>query len=117
MELWLQLINAESEEELDMLKETNVSEIQKAVMIIHKMSDDEKIQEAARLREKALHDEATALGHARREGIAEGEQIGLQKGEQIGLQKGRAEERAKLEANLRALGLSEDMIKKALNKD
>lgn len=38
MELWLQLINAESEEELDMLKETNVSEIQKAVMIIHKMS-------------------------------------------------------------------------------
>lgn len=101
MELWLQLINAESEEELDMLKETNVSEIQKAVMIIHKMSDDEKIQEAARLREKALHDEATALGHARREGVAEG----------------RAEERAKLEANLRALGLSEDMIKKALNKD
>ena len=94
-------------------------------MIIHKMSDDEKIQEAARLREKALHDEATALGHARREGIAEGEQIrlqkgeqiGLQKGEQIGLQKGRAEERAKLEANLRALGLSEDMINKALSKD
>lgn len=113
MELWLQLINAESEEELDMLKETNVSEIQKAVMIIHKMSDDEKIQEAARLREKALHDEATALGHARREGIAEGEQIGLQKGRAEGI----AEERAKLEANLRALGLSEDMIKKALNKD
>ena len=77
-------------------------------MIIHKMSDDEKIQEAARLREKALHDEATALGHARREGIAEGEQIGLQKG--------RIEERAKLEANLRTLGLSEDMIKRALNK-
>ncbi|MGN0614247.1 MAG: Rpn family recombination-promoting nuclease/putative transposase [Porcipelethomonas sp.] len=101
MELWLQLINAESEEELDMLKETNVSEIQKAVMIIHKMSDDEKIQEAARLREKALHDEATALGHARREGRAEGI----------------AEERAKLEANLRALGLSEYMIRKALNKD
>ena len=56
-------------------------------------------------------------------GIFEGrkEKIGLQKGEQIGLQKGRAEgiaeERAKLETNLRALGLSEDMIKKALNKD
>lgn len=109
MELWLQLINAESEEELDMLKETNVSEIQKAVMIIHKMSDDEKIQEAARLREKALHDEATALGHARREGIAEGEQIGLQKGI--------TEERSRLEANLRTMGLSEDIIRKALKQD
>ena len=86
-------------------------------MIIHKMSDDEKIQEAARLREKALHDEATALGHARREGIAKGEQIGLQKGRAEGKAEGIAEERAKLETNLRALGLSEDMINKALSKD
>lgn len=70
-----------------MLKETNVSEIQKAVMIIHKMSDDEKIQEAARLREKALHDETTVLGRVKREEIAEG----------------RAEERAKLETNLREI--------------
>ena len=29
------------------------------------MSEDEKIQELARLREKALHDEASALGHAK----------------------------------------------------
>ena len=68
MELWLQLINAESEEELDMLQQTEVQPIQKAVMIIHQMSDDEKIQELARLREKALHDEASALSTARREG-------------------------------------------------
>lgn len=60
MELWLQLINAESEEELEMLRQTNVPEIQKAVMVIHQMSEDEKIQELARLREKALHDEASA---------------------------------------------------------
>ena len=60
-----------------MLRQTNVPEIQKAVMVIHQMSEDEKIQELARLREKALHDEASALGHARREG----EQIGMEKGE------------------------------------
>ncbi len=29
-------------------------------MVIHQMSEDEKIQELARLREKALHDEASA---------------------------------------------------------
>ena len=108
MELWLQLINAESEEELEMLRQTNVPEIQKAVMVIHQMSEDEKIQELARLREKALHDEASALGHARREG----EQIGMEKG----IEKGKEEERANIAARLKELGLSDDMIKAALNK-
>ena len=80
--------------------ETDVPEIQKAVMVIHQMSEDEKIQELARLREKALHDEASALGHARREG----EQIGMEKKEQ------------EIEKRLKELGLSDDMIKAALNK-
>ena len=69
-------------------------------MVIHQMSEDEKIQELARLREKALHDEASALGHARREG----EQIGMEKKEQ------------EIEKRLKELGLSDDMIKAALNK-
>lgn len=71
-ELWLQLINAESEEELAMLENTNVPVIQKAVMVIHRMSADEKMKEIARMREKALHDEASALKGARAEGRAEG---------------------------------------------
>ena len=54
-----------------MLQQTEVQPIQKAVMIIHQMSDDEKIQELARLREKALHDEASALSSARKEGALE----------------------------------------------
>jgi len=60
-ELWLQLINAETEEELEMLSQTGIAPIQKAVYVLHKMNEDEKLQEMARLREKALHDEATAL--------------------------------------------------------
>ena len=76
MELWLQLVNAESEEELDMLQNTNVPEIKKAVRVIHRMSDDEKLRELAEMREKALHVEATALGHAKREGIDIGIDIG-----------------------------------------
>jgi len=67
MELWLQLINAETKEELDMLAQTGVAPIQKAVYVIHQMSEDEKIQEMARMREKALLDEATAMSGARRE--------------------------------------------------
>ena len=65
-------------------------------MIIHQMSDDEKIQELARLREKALHDEASALSSARKEGEAVG----------------RAEERASAMERMRQDGLSEEQIKK-----
>ena len=35
------------------------------------MSDDTRIKEIARLREKAMHDKASALGNARREGADE----------------------------------------------
>lgn len=94
MELWLQLINAESEEELTM----NVPAIQKAVMVIHKMSADEKLQEIARMREKALHDEASALKGAREEGREEG----------------RAEERAEIISKMKAAGMSDEQIKNIL---
>lgn len=85
MELWLQFINAETQEDLDMLKTTEIPEIQKAVLIIEELSEDEKIQEIARLREKQMHDEATALGHAKREGMIEGEAKGRVEGRTEGI--------------------------------
>ncbi len=94
-ELWLQFINAESEEELAMLQNTNVEPIQKAVMVVHKMSADEKLREIARLREKALHDEASAM-------------YGAEK-------KGRAEGRAEIIGKMRTAGLSESEINRILN--
>ncbi|MGN0682408.1 MAG: hypothetical protein ACI4JY_01915 [Oscillospiraceae bacterium] len=42
--------------------------------IIYDMSEDTRIRELARLREKALHDEASALKQATEEGIAIGEE-------------------------------------------
>ncbi|MCL2079081.1 MAG: Rpn family recombination-promoting nuclease/putative transposase [Oscillospiraceae bacterium] len=111
-ELWLQLINAETEEELDMLKETNVAPIQKAVYILHKMSEDEKIQEVARLREKALHDEVSALGNAKREGILEGILEGERKGILKGKREGRREGVLSTATNAIILGMSDDDIVK-----
>ncbi len=102
MELWLQLINAESEEELAMLQETNVPAIQKAVMVIHKMSADEKMQEIARMREKALHDEASALKGARDEG------------EQIGIRKGETKKEAEIISKMKAAGMTDEQIKSIL---
>lgn len=110
-ELWLQFINADSEEEFDMIEATNIPIMQKAVRVIYDMSEDSKLREIARLREKALHDEASALKNAKAEGLAEGEVIGIQKG--------RAEERAaaaEREKNaieeLKALGLTDEQIKR-----
>ena len=69
--LWLQPIKAETEEELDMLEKTGVPEIQKAVVILHEMSADERMREMARLREKAILDEKSAANFARQEGRQE----------------------------------------------
>lgn len=88
---WLQFINSESEEELGMVeKNTDRSELKKAVMIVREMSADERTREIARLREKALHDEANALGAAREEG--------------------KAAERERAIAYMRMLGISQEQI-------
>ncbi|MCM1315230.1 MAG: Rpn family recombination-promoting nuclease/putative transposase [Alistipes senegalensis] len=94
-ELWLQFINADSEEEFDMLSQTNVPVIQKAVQVIYDMSEDAKIRENARIREKALHDEASLMQGAER--------------------KGRTEERAEIIESLKAYGMTDEQIKEALS--
>lgn len=91
LQLWLQFINAESEEVFKMIEQTNIPIMQKAVRVIYDMSEDTAIREAARLREKALYDETSAINAAKREGMYE--------------------ERAKLTAKLKARGMSEADIK------
>lgn len=94
-ELWLQFINAESEEDFEMINQTNIPIMQKAVHVIYDMSEDTKVREVARLREKALHDEASALKEARNEGAASRE--------------------AEIIENLKAYGMTDEQIKVALS--
>ena len=91
-ELWLQFINADSEEEFEMISQTNVPIMKKAVNVIYDMSEDTKIREIARLREKALHDEASALKNAKEEG--------------------KAEERTLFISRMRANGFTDEQIRK-----
>ena len=113
-ELWLQFINADSEEALDMISQTNVPIMKKAVNVIYDMSEDTKIREIARLREKALHDEASALKNAKEEGRVEGEAKGLIKGRAEGRAEGKAEgaakKQAELIANMKAFGMTDEQI-------
>jgi len=55
-------------------------EMYKTTVILRELSADEQVREEARRREKRLHDEATALNHAKKEGVVEGEAIGEARG-------------------------------------
>lgn len=79
---------------------TSIPEIQKTIVILREMSADEQIREEARRREKRLHDEATALNHARSEGEA----------------RGREAERASIAETMRKNGFTEEQIKLALGE-
>jgi hypothetical protein len=73
-----------------MSEHTNLPIMKKAVRVVRDMSDDTRIREAVRIREKALHDEASALKNARMEG--------------------RAEERTDIINKLRLAGFSDEQI-------
>ena len=85
-----------------MIENTNVPIMQKAVRVIYDMSEDTRMREMARMREKALHDEATYLKEAREEGKAEGRAEGI------------ASAMESFAAKLRARGMSEEEIREFL---
>lgn len=101
MEDWLNLINAETEGELMELETTTqIKEVRDTIVILRELNADEKVRQEAYYREKRLHDEVTALSYARREGEA------------VGLKKGVEKERQETIAKLRAMGMTDDDIKK-----
>lgn len=114
-ELWMQFLNADSEEDFEVLKQTNVPIMNKAVNVIYDLSEDTRIREMARIREKALHDEASALANAENKGIEKGISIGEAKGRAEGKAEGITigEENAvnKMVEKMRKRGMSEEEIK------
>ena len=75
-------------------------EMYKTTVILRELSADEQVREEACRREKRLHDEATALNHARKEGVAEG----------------RSERDAELAEMWRKKGYTEEQIKDLLGE-
>lgn len=105
MEDWLNLINAETEVELMSIQQaTNIPEIKDTIVMLRQLSSDEKIRQEAYYREKRLHDEATALGNARREGRAEGRV------------EGRVERDTELIEKWRKKGMTEEQIRDLLGE-
>lgn len=116
--LWMHLIKANTEEELNMINNTKIPAMEKAVQVIFDMSADTVLRERARIREKALHDEASNMKEARekgrkeglKEGRKEGRKEGLKEGEAIGLKKGQEI----IIEKMRERGMTEEQIKMIL---
>ena len=116
VEVWLDLINAETEGDLEMIESTtNVKDIHDIIFTIREMSADEKTRYEAEMREKAIMDERSALANSERRGfkrgIKKGEAIGLEKGKALGLEKGKVLGEKKGIEKGKALGIEEGMIK------
>ena len=65
--LWLSLFKAETEEELEKIKEMEVPVMSQAINAYYTINASSEFHEKERLRAKARHDEAQALYNARRE--------------------------------------------------
>ncbi len=74
LRLWLTLFRADTEEELERIEEMEAPIMEEAIKAYRHITAADEFKETARLRDWARHNEASALGHARREGRAEGEQ-------------------------------------------
>jgi len=82
--LWLTLFKANTEEELKQIQELGVTELNEAVNAYHSVTTSAEFREMERLRIKASHDEAQALGNAERRGVKIGEKRGEARGVKIG---------------------------------
>ena len=97
-QLWMQFINADSKEEFDMLMNTNNQAIKSGVQTIFELSEDEKLREYIRQREKTIRDYDSSMANALARGRAEG----------------KIERESEIVANLRKMGMTEEQIKSAL---
>ena len=70
---------------------TSIPEVRDTIVMLRQLSADENIRWEAYYREKRLHDEASALGSARRLGREEGRKEGLIEGKKEGLIEGKKE--------------------------
>ena len=94
--LWLALFKAETEEDLEKIKNMGVPTMEQAIDAYYTITASPEFREIERLREKARHDEAQALYHA----------------EQKGIQKGASERNVEIARNALHMGMAIDDIVK-----
>ena len=74
LKLWLALFNAKTEEELKQIEALEVPIMKEAIGAYRTVTATDKFKELERLCSRARHNEASALGHAKREGYREADE-------------------------------------------
>ena len=107
---WVMFLEDPNSREVQEIMEKN-EDVKKAVVTVREMSEDEKMERLAELRQKAIMDEKALYNT----GIREGKELGRAEGEKIGEQKG--EQKNKIEVIKRMLNekFDNDTIKKIAN--
>jgi len=106
-ELWLHFLNARTQEDITMLNDTNDPYMNLASKIVVDLSEDTRLRELARIREKSIMDALSELANAKDEGYANGLVDGRAEG--------RSEERNNFIKALRNNGMNENDIQNILN--
>ena len=101
--LWLQLIKADSDEELRELEKVKIPIIQKSVETVYNLNSDTRVQELARIQEEADEMYVSGMYNAEQRGI------------QQGMKQGREQERTEMIAKLKRSGMSDEQIQVILN--
>ena len=131
LEEWLTFLINENMEEIKMSKNEYVRKAQEE---FEYLTGDEETRRLAYLRDKAIRDEADAIGTARRKGIEEGKREGIEEGKREGIEEGKREgrkdgieyekneiarkmlaENLEVEFITKVTGLSEEKIKELKN--
>jgi predicted transposase/invertase (TIGR01784 family) len=68
LKLWLHLFHAETEEDIDTIAAMEVPVMEEAIGAYKQLTATDEFKELERLRERARHNEAAALRHARQQG-------------------------------------------------
>ncbi len=79
-------------------------------LILRELSDDEKMKHITEMREKALHDEATAMNAAEKRGMEKARAEGLAEGRE----EGRKAREAEIAEKMRKIGMTEEQINSIL---
>ena len=80
---WLRLINAETEDDLNMLENSNIPEIKDAVEVVKFFSGDEQVRLDAFEREMAIRDHLASIAAERQDGNEQGRQDERKKYEEV----------------------------------
>ena len=113
---WLIFLDNPNTERVEEIMKEN-KEVKKANRVLYEMSEDEKLQRLAELREKWDLDERSARQNAIDEGLEEGLkqglQQGLQQGIEQGLKEGKREQKIEIAEKLKEMNMNMDDIQKA----